>query len=1078
LKKLFILPVLFLVSIHCREDSTTALSRTSLFVELGKSESGIEFSNDLAFTPELNIIEYLYYNNGGGVAIGDLDNDGFEDIFLTANQQPDKLYRNKGNLQFENISESAGISSSDSWSSGVTIDDINGDGWKDIYVCKVASVSSGSVHNELYINQKNGTFKEMSEEYGLNFSGYSTQASFFDYDKDGDLDMYLLNHSVHSTKSYGPISKRTESDDLSGDRFYENRINESESKFIDQSSDVGIYSSALGYGLGVITSDLNGDGWVDIYVGNDFHENDYLYINNGDGTFIESIEKLVPYSSQFTMGVDAADIDGDGTIDIFTTDMMPFEADIMMKSGGNDSEQIVKIKKDFGYHTQYSRNMMLMNNRSNGFSEEGFITGTYASDWSWSVLLQDFDNDGSTDIYIANGIVNRPNDLDYIQYINTPSNRQKDGESNAEFNRRLINEMPTLKLQNVLFTQEGPMSFSAIKKSGVGEPNYSNGSAYADLDKDGDLDLVSNNVNAPLSILINQSSSSSHFVAFDLSGEKNSTVEIYYDGKSQKKEYTTTRGYQSSSSHFVHFGLGENIAQIDSVIIVWSSGEEQTVRSIAIDQYHSIEKERTQTGKRQVANVLNPYHLNVIPIQHKENNYDDLDHEPLLPYRFSQEGPCVLYNDFNKDGYKDLLLGGARGEPMTFFLGGEQVPFVKKQIPDFRADSKYEDVDAAIMDFNKDGFHDIYVVSGGNEHNELDKNLEDRIYINDQSGGFYRLKISLPHLNGSSVAVSDFDGDGYEDFFVGSSNVPGAFGVSPVSFIIKNVNGERLEIVYRDRLGMVSDAEWIDINNDGKKELIVVGKWMPIHVMAFDGDSTFIEMTSSLGIPDARGLFNCLEAGDINGDDKTDLIIGNVGLNTALSLGENGNVDLYISDFDQNSFVDPIVFNNYFGEQIPFSDKVTLQGQMPSIKKTFSSFEKFTQFKSIENIRDEDVLMETKYINTLSSFILLSNDSGYEKVSLPRECQLSSINDLKWNADQSQLIAVGNENTNSHALGQTLSYSGAVLAGFDGTEKSFKSYESLNLPFGTISKEIVAMSSDEFMIINNNDVQYQVVKKK
>ncbi len=1047
------------------------------FREINTHEAGIDFRNDLKYSAEHNIIEYLYFNNGGGVGVGDIDNDGLEDVLLTANQKSDQLYKNLGNLQFENITEYSNISQIPSWSTGVAIDDVNGDGWNDIYVCKVSEMSSVEVHNELYINQKDGTFKEMAQEYGLDFKGYSTQASFFDYDKDGDLDMYLLNHSVHSTKSYGSIEKREEKDEVSGDRIYENRINEKEGRFIDNTSKSEIYSSALGYGLGLVTSDLNNDGWVDIYVGNDFHENDYIYINNRDGTFTEDIKGYMTHSSQFTMGVDAADINGDGFIDIFTTDMMPYSSDILMKSGGNDTEQIVKIKKDFGYHTQYSRNMMQLKDKRNGFSEQAFISETYASDWSWSVLLQDFNNNGNTDIYISNGIVNRPNDLDYIQYINTPANRQNENESTTEFNQRLINKMPTLKLRNVLFTQNNDLKFSAIHESSIGKPNYSNGSAYADLDMDGDLDIISNNVNGPISLLENLTVNS-HFVSFDLSGDKHAVVEVFTRDKVQKKEYTTARGYQSSSTHYLHFGLGSEVEIIDSILIKWSDGSVQVEKEVPMNKHVILEKKRSEawTG----GETKGSFALSILPIEHKENDYDDIDHEPLLLYKFSKEGPATIYEDFDKDGFKDLLIGGAKNDPISYYRGGETVPFTKTNVPVFVADSRYEDVNAAIIDFNNDGYKDIYVVSGGNEYNELDKNLEDRLYINDQKGSFFRLEISLPHTNGSCVAVSDFDGDGFEDFFVGSRNVPGAFGLSPVSFIIKNVNGQRLEIVERGRYGMVSEAQWIDINDNGSEELILVGDWMPVKILSYNGDSSFNDIASLIGIPDVRGLFRCVETGDFNKDGYPDLALGNIGLNTFLKIGEKGKINLYLSDFDNNSFIDPIVFSDFFGNNIPFADKVSLQRQIPSIKKAFPSFQKFGQISSIDDIRLEDEIMETKYINTLSSIVVLSHENGYIIKSLPRECQISNIQDFSWvqNSDGTgELFYVGNNRSNSHVLSQTLASRGGVLSGFGNKEIEFLSHESLPLPQGIVSRKIFSVNSDKFLVINNSAVQYQIQRK-
>lgn len=1049
----------------------------SLFEELDSSEHGIEFINEVEFTPELNIIEYLYFNNGGGVAIGDIDNDNLEDVYFTGNQKQDRLYKNLGNLKFEDITESSGLLKNNNWSSGTVIDDINGDGHNDIYVCQVAPVSNSGTHNLLYINQGDGTFKEMSAAMGLDFSGYSTQASFFDYDKDGDLDMYLLNHSVHSANSYGSIKNRVKKDSLSGDLLFENRLNETEGKFVDVTDGSGIYSSALGYGLGLVTADINHDGWTDIYVGNDFHDNDFLYINNKDGSFTESIETYMAHCSQFSMGVDVADISGDGLNDVFTTDMMPDKADILLKSGGNDSEQLVQIKEELGYLPQYSRNMMQINNGQGRFVEQGLLTGTFASDWSWSVLLQDFDKSGSTDVFISNGIINRPNDLDYIDYINVPENRQQENESSASFYRRLIDQMPKLKIHNKLFTQDEDNKFSHVNDSDIGRPNYSNGAAYADLDRDGDLDIITNNLNGPISLLRNNATSG-HFVSFDLGAAKNASVEVWAAGNVMSKEYTTTRGYQSSSTHSVYFGLGD-VQQIDSVRIFWSDGDVQIEKSLSVDEHTKIEKDSKKIRKLTPSNMERSVDIAVLPITHAENQFNDFDNEPMMPYKISQEGPCALYEDFDNDGIKDLLIGGSKSGAIQYFKGGTQVPFQKIEVTAFKADGKYEDVDAASIDFNNDGFRDIYVVSGGNENNELDKALEDRIYINDQKGSFYRLEISLPHTNGSCVRVSDYDEDGFEDLFIGSRNVPGAFGVSPVSFIIKNVSGQRLEIAARMRHGMVTDALWADISEDETPELIVVSEWGPIKVFFYSKEKSFEEISDRIQIPDVQGVFRSVEVADINKDGTADIFLGNIGQNTSWQIKGGGKMFMYTDDFDKNTFPEPILFTDYFGTPIPFANKALLKSQMPSIAKIFSTYNDYSSFSSIEQLKKNkgDTIASIKYINTLSSVILLSGENGYEVVSLPSEVQMSNVEDMLWIEDDEKkgsLIYVGNSKSNSHVLGKTTSSFGGVLSDFDSELNQFTSHTTLPLPHNTISKHIITKGDNQIMIINNNDVQYQL----
>ena len=484
--KSLILSLISVIFICCNPNQKK-ISKSEIFKTLSASETGIDFQNLLSYRTELNIIEYLYYYNGGGVAVGDLNNDGLEDIYFTGNQVPDQLYLNLGSLKFKNISIESGIISDNSWSSGVTMEDINGDGYLDIYVSKVSPASPQAVKNKLYINNGDLTFTEKAREFGLDFSGFSTQATFFDYDRDGDLDMYLLNHAIHTVRSYGTSKKRMESDSLSGDRMFENRINENDKKFIDVTKSSKIYDTPLGYGLAVTTTDINNDGYLDIYVGNDFHENDYIYINNRDKTFSESSKDNLVHMSHFTMGVDVADLNNDGFLDIFTTDMMPFDSKVLLKSGGEDTDKISRIKSEFGFQKQFSRNNFQLNRGDGTYSEIAFKTNTYASDWSWGVLLQDFNVDGKNDIFISNGIYKRPNDLDYINYLSNIDFTNYNNSQQDEIKNELINKIPTNKISNILFTNQGNLNF---KRNAVGEPNYSTGAAYSDLDNDGDLEII------------------------------------------------------------------------------------------------------------------------------------------------------------------------------------------------------------------------------------------------------------------------------------------------------------------------------------------------------------------------------------------------------------------------------------------------------------------------------------------------------------------------------------------------------------------------------------------------------------
>jgi len=1020
--------MLFALLIACKTENNPE-NETPLFELADAKKTGLDFVNKLENTKDINILDYLYFYNGAGVSAGDVNNDGLTDLFFVSNQGKNKLYLNQGKFQFKDVSEAAGILGTSDWKTGVTMADVNGDGLLDIYVCAVSNYKGLKGTNALYINNGIGpngqvTFVERAADYGLDFEGFATQAAFFDYDRDGDLDVYLLNHAVHTSRSYDQVSTRNLFNNEAGDYLLENQLITADGtlppdkpvKFKDVSKQAGIFQAAMGYGLGIAITDINNDGWDDIYITNDFHEDDYLYLNNGNGTFKESIKDYFRHLSRFSMGCDAADINNDGYPDIMTLDMYPQDEIVEKTSSGEDPYDIYLYKLQYGYHNQYSRNCLQLNMGGKKFSDIGLMAGVAATDWSWSTLLADYDNDGLKDIFISNGIVRRPNNLDYVKFT-TNDSLQHAMETSKAVDKKVISMMPEGKVHNYFFRGAKNMQFQDKSLAwGFSEPNISNGAAYADLDNDGDLDLITNNINQPASIYRNNSNQllKNNYLKIKLTGNKlnkfglGAKVFLKSEGKLlQMQQLSPTRGFMSSVEPVLVFGLGKQTT-VDSLFVIWGNQRAEIRTNVKANTTLVLDQANASLDAKGIYPTLFPqseptfrevtgkYTLNY---KHEENNYLDFYRESLMPFQVSTEGPKLAVGDVNNDGLDDFYVGGAKWQAGKLFIQQTSGKFVSTNQKLFQSDSTYEDVDAVFFDADQDKDLDLYVVTGGNEFYDKMPEQFDRLYLNDGQGNLTK-RNNLPAMydNKSCVKPADFDGDGDLDLFVGGRVVGYQYGINPNSYLLVNDGrGRFTDATTRvaptlRKAGMTTDAQWADIDQDGDLDLMVVGDWMPIKVFE-NQQNKLVEKTVATGLENLKGLWQTIRGADFDKDGDIDFVVGNIGTNTKFRKSEAGGLKMYVKDIDGNSTLDHILTYRLNDNWYPVASKDELAKQLPLINKKFTNYKDFAG-KTIEALFDEKQLQDAPVleVNSFESVYLENTGKGnFKHLALPREAQVSKI---------------------------------------------------------------------------------------